>query len=157
MKTCSVCLPWQNAMLFDQADSEIQLEGALPEHKLDMYGVQVEPFDIANYYRMKLHRNGTHYIASRPYEFWRLDEMCQHEARANAREQGQQEFLYKFSLPWADHMTAVADITEPRHVADIPAPLTEPLPVPVTLRGKVWCEGVTLANVNDAAMARRQP
>jgi aryl-phospho-beta-D-glucosidase BglC (GH1 family) len=66
---------------------------------------QVEPCDISNYYRLKLHLTdaGKHYNVgdNRPDVFWRLDEMCQHEYRRKAEGSN---FSYMFTREWADHM-----------------------------------------------------
>ena len=72
----------------------------------------VEPFDIANYYRLELDRGSGHYLhgSNRPGTFKRLEEMWQQYNRTSA--------TYKCSLAWADAMVA-----NPRRPApETPAP-----------------------------------
>jgi hypothetical protein len=109
----------------------------------------VEPFDIANYYRINGHDIRRHqYNITRPEVFWRLDEACQHEARVRAQACGMPEFSYTFSQPWADHMQhAAAGKVQP---AAVPAAPTLQLQVPVSAQGK-WCEAVTAAEAVEEA------
>jgi hypothetical protein len=97
--------------------------------------IQVESFDIANFYRLRFDGSGGHYNKSRPEVFCRLDEMCQHEQRVAAQADGYPGFDYKFSRHWADHRQR-GEALDP-----MPGPWLE-LYLPVCTQGR-WCEAVT--------------
>lgn len=126
----------------------------LPTHHLLMW--QVEPFDIANYYRLHLHRKAdgrlVHYTQKRTGVFWRLDEMCQREARNAASEAGQGFFTYTFSHHWADHLETLGGSVPDELPTDLPP--VESLEVPVGLSGPLW-EGARASAAKAAARKQR--
>jgi hypothetical protein len=110
---------------------------------------QVEPCDIANYYRLKLQLTDArkHYNMgdNRPDVFWRLDEMCQHELRKQANEGS---FDYTFTREWADHMQ------EEGICQSVQDPWREQ-PVPVSRRGR-WGKPITAADARTSCACLKQ-
>jgi hypothetical protein len=107
--------------------------------------LQVEPLDIANFYRLKMDKTGRkkHYNESRPSEFGWLDEMCQHKRRTQAPATAL-TYDYTFTRQWADHLQIGGARDR------MPNPWCE-VPVTVSFVGK-WGKPMSAADARASAV-----
>lgn len=111
---------------------------------------QVEPCDIANYYRLKMD-GGKPYDESRPECFWRLAEMCQYESREKAREKVRangDRFAYVFTREWADHLQAGRDREQ------LPDPWKE-RDVRMSQVACEWCKPIAAGEVDVSSQTQQ--